>query len=237
MAEWMYPKVDPIGRCFYLPPAGTDCLTVVGTVADAHWHHLFEPPAFSFYQPLTPGDTDLFQILSIRVRSDGERAIPVIRAAMLAAMPDAHAMEVVTLQDHLNPELRPWRLGATLFLVFGALALVVAAIGLYSVMACRVEQRRHEMGVRSALGAEWGDLIRLVMGEGVLLVAGGVLLGLLVALAAAPAIAPLLYQTSPRDPTVMAVVAVVLLLAAAVACAVPAIRASRVDPLEALKAE
>ncbi|HKV76450.1 MAG TPA: FtsX-like permease family protein, partial [Gemmatimonadales bacterium] len=98
-------------------------------------------------------------------------------------------------------------------------------------------QRRHEMGVRCALGAEWGDLVHLVVGEGVLLVAFGIGLGLVVAMAAAPAIGPLLYQTSPRDPSVMAVVATVLLVTAALACLVPALRASRVDPIVALRAE
>lgn len=235
LAELLYPNMDPVGRCFDF--ATGECLTIVGTVSNPHWHGLFERPAYSFYQPLVPGDTDLFQFLSIRVRLDVDRAIPAVHAALLSALPEARSIEVVSLQDHLDPEMRPWRLGATLFLAFGALALIVAAIGLYSVMACRVAQRRHELGVRTALGASWGDLIEMVAREGIQLVGGGILLGLLVAVLAAPAIAPLLYQTSPRDPQVLLIVVVVLLVSALVACALPAWRASRVDPMEALKAE
>ena len=105
-----------------------------------------------------------------------------------------------------------WKLGATMFTVFGALALVVAGIGLYSVIAYNVTQRTHEMGVRVALGAESRDLVRLVLGEGLRLSAVALTLGLAVSLLAGRFIAPLLFETSPRDPLVLAGVAALLLL-------------------------
>lgn len=237
LARLVWRDANPIGRCFGGATGGQPCLRVVGVVADARWSEVFESDAFAYYTPMGQDTSEHPYFLVIRPRGDAVKSIEHLRRELFELLPDARSIELQSFQDRVDPAIRSWRLGATLFLAFGALALVVAAIGLYSVMACRVEQRRHEMGVRSALGAEWGDLIRLVVGEGVLLVAGGVLLGLAVALAAAPAIGPLLYQTSPRDPTVLGVVTVVLLASAAVACAVPALRAGRVAPMEALKAE
>src|SRR5205085_345668 len=125
----------------------------------------------------------------------------------------------------------------TMFTLFGGLALVLAAIGLYSVISYSVAQRKHEMGVRIALGAASRDVVRIVFGEGMRLVAVGLGLGLVIALAAAPRIAPMLYHVEPRDPMVFAAVATALIGIAALATMVPAIRATRVDPQEALRAE
>ncbi|MEO8030751.1 MAG: ADOP family duplicated permease [Gemmatimonadota bacterium] len=236
-ANLVWPGADPLGKCFHRWSDTTPCLSVVGVVADAHWTGFFESPSYAFYTPLAQLSEPWYLALSIRPRGDPQAAIATIRAELIAAMPGVQSVDVSPMRDRFDPSLRSWRLGATLFLVFGALALVVAAVGLYSVMACRVAQRKHELGVRTALGATWQDLIQMVVREGVGLVSGGILIGLLIALAAAPAVAPLLYHTSPRDPEVMLVVTGVLLLAAAIACAIPAWRASRVDPMEALKAD
>ncbi len=242
LAQLLWPQRDPIGQCFREARASADgmpCMTVVGVVSDSHWMQVLESQTYTFYVPMSqyPDASALGAVIVIRPRGDPREIIGALKAELQDAITGVRYVEIQSLQDSVDPQLRSWRLGATLFLVFGALALVVAAIGLYSVMACRVEQRRHEMGVRSALGAEWRDLVQLVVGEGVLLVVFGVGLGLIVAIAAAPAIGPLLYQTSPRDPLVMAVVAAVLLLTATLACLVPALRASRVDPIVALRAD
>jgi len=133
------------------------------------------------------------------------------------------------------PRLRPWRLGATMFTVFGVLAVVLAAIGLYSVLAYDVAERRLELGVRSALGAATQRLALLVIGRGVRAVAAGTVLGVLISLALGPRIAALLFRTSPRDPFVFVGVAFVLLVVAVAATMVPAVRAARVDPMEALR--
>jgi ABC-type antimicrobial peptide transport system permease subunit len=124
-----------------------------------------------------------------------------------------------------------------MFAVFGALALVLAAIGLYSVIAYNVTQRTHEMGVRVALGAQARDVISLVVREGLRIVIPGVALGAIVSLIAGKWVAPLLFEVSPKDPPVLVAVIVTLLGVAVMASWLPAQRASRVDPNEALRSD
>jgi hypothetical protein len=128
-------------------------------------------------------------------------------------------------------------MGATLFTLFGVLALLIAAVGLYSAISYGVTQRRHEFGVRMALGARVDDIVGLVLGQGVRAAVAGVVIGLGVALAAGGMVADLLFQTSPRNPLVFGAVGVVIVLVAVAATFVPAWRASRVDPVAALRAE
>jgi ABC-type antimicrobial peptide transport system permease subunit len=124
-----------------------------------------------------------------------------------------------------------------MFSIFGALALVLAAIGLYSVIAYNVTQRTHEMGVRVALGAQARDVIRLIVSEGLRIVLPGVALGAMLALLAGKWIAPLLFQVSPKDPPVLVGVVTILVAVAMVASWLPARRAARVDPNQALRAD
>jgi len=138
---------------------------------------------------------------------------------------------------HVEPEYRPWRLGATLFTGLGLLALLVAVIGIYSTVSYGVSQRTHEFGVRAALGARLSDVVRLVVSEGLRTVALGVVLGVAIALAAGRLIAAMLYGVSPGSPGVLLVVSAVLLAAGAGAAILPAWRAGRVDPMAALRAE
>jgi ABC-type antimicrobial peptide transport system permease subunit len=124
-----------------------------------------------------------------------------------------------------------------MFVAFGVLAVVVAAVGLYGVISYRVTQRLHELGVRAALGARQTDLLRLVVGQSLRLAVAGVVAGLLLALLARRWVEPLLFQQSGTDPVVYAAVAGLMLLVAVVASVVPARRAARVDPNTALRAE
>jgi ABC-type antimicrobial peptide transport system permease subunit len=135
------------------------------------------------------------------------------------------------------PMIRSWKIGATLFAVFGGLALVLAAIGLYSVIAYNVTQRTHEMGVRVALGAQAMDVISLIVREGLRIVIPGVVLGAIVSLIAGKWVAPLLFDVSPKDPPVLVGVILTLLGVAVLASWLPAERASRVDPNEALRSD
>jgi ABC-type antimicrobial peptide transport system permease subunit len=141
------------------------------------------------------------------------------------------------MSEAIEPQYRPWKLGATLFSLFGALALLVAAVGIYSTVSYSVNQRAHEFGVRIALGARVGDILRQVVGDGVRTVVIGVAVGILLALAAGRLIASLLYGVAPSDPVVMLVVATVLVAIAVIAALSPAWRAARVDPVVALRTE
>ena len=124
-----------------------------------------------------------------------------------------------------------------MFVVFGLLALVVAAVGLYGVISYDVAERAHELGVRVALGASRGDLLRIVVGQGVRYTAAGVAVGLAIAAASGRWVQPLLFEQGARDPLVYGVVGAIMVMVALTASAVPAVRASRSDPASALRAE
>jgi ABC-type antimicrobial peptide transport system permease subunit len=133
--------------------------------------------------------------------------------------------------------MRGWQFGATMFLAFGGLALALAAVGLYSVIAYGVAQRQKELGVRIALGASRGSVVRLVVRGGVRIVVVGIGIGAVISLWAGHWVEALLFNESPRDPVVYATVAAALIVVAMIATALPAFGASRVDPNTALRAE
>jgi ABC-type antimicrobial peptide transport system permease subunit len=134
-------------------------------------------------------------------------------------------------------QIRPWRLGASVFVLFGALALIVAGVGLYSVVSYLVTQRRQEIGVRIALGARPRDIVRMVVADGMVLVGAGLAAGLVLSLIGGRGLSSLLFATSPTDPVVFATVIVTISIVAMAAAWSPARRARRVDPLEALRTE
>ena len=138
---------------------------------------------------------------------------------------------------NLEPEYRPWQLGASVFTALGLLALAVAVVGIYGTISYGVTQRTHEFGVRVALGARVRDIIRQVVAEGLRTAAIGIALGIALALAAGRLVAAMLYGIAPRDPRVLVVVAATLFIVATLAAVVPAWRAARADPLRALKVE
>jgi ABC-type antimicrobial peptide transport system permease subunit len=152
-------------------------------------------------------------------------------------MPGAAYLQLRTLDSIVAPSMRSWRLGATMFATFGALALLLAALGLYGVIAHSVAQRTHEMGVRVALGARTRDVAGLVIRESMRIVAAGVVLGVMAALVAGRWISPLLFEVSPRDPIVLVAVVVTLVAVALLASWIPAARAARVEPAVALRAD
>src|SRR5438128_379684 len=173
----------------------------------------------------------------IRTRGEAARFAEMIRRRLQQLMPGASYVTVTPLRDILGEQTRSWQLGATMFLAFGALALALAAIGLYSVMAYTVSQRTQELGVRAALGAQQRDLVRLVVREGLTLGAAGTAIAVVCALAAGNWLGPLLFQESPHDPLVFGFVTVALLGVTVVASFIPSRRAARVDPMVALRYE
>jgi putative ABC transport system permease protein len=240
MARVLWPGQEAIGQCVRVGGADSvPCSTVVGVAEEVRWASLRPEPMMQYYVPFAQRQWGDGTMVSVMVRAAGDAAqlAPMIRRQVFAVAPRLSRVTVQPVQQSVEPELRPWRLGASVFSAFGALALVIAAVGLYSVLAYAVAQRAHELGVRMALGARSTDVLRLVVGEGMRVTALGVVIGVAIVLAAAPRVADLLYGVPARDPWVVASVAVVLLLVAALASVVPAWRAARVAPSTALRSE
>jgi ABC-type antimicrobial peptide transport system permease subunit len=152
-------------------------------------------------------------------------------------MPGTSFVTVRRLGDVVGAKMRAWVVGATVFTVFGALALVLAAVGLYSVIAYNVTQRKHELGVRLALGAGRSSVVRLIVMDGVRVAAAGVAIGSAIALFAARWIGPLLFDQGSRDPWVFGVAVTTMLVVSAAASLIPAARAARLDPKSALQSD
>ena len=236
LAHALWKNADPIGRCVKIIEATAPCRTVVGVAEDIEHSRFGGDEDMTYYVPATQLRPEAGGVF-VRTRGPADADAERVRTALQRQMPGDAYVTVRPLADIVGDHMRQWDLGATMFTVFGVLALVVAAIGLYSVIAYGVAQRTHELGVRLALGAESGDLVRLVLREGLRLSVVALALGLAAALIAGRFVAPLLFETSPRDPAVFAGVAAVLLLTAVAASAVPALRAARVDPNRALRDE
>ena len=238
MAKVLWPGQEPIGQCIRvgldsLPP----CRYVVGVAEDMLSQSIdAETNPFFYYMAAAqwkPQDGGLF----VRVRGDAGTMAEQVRKALQREMPGTAFVTVESLGDIVNTKLRSWIVGATVFTAFGVLALVLAAVGLYSVIAYNVTQRKHELGVRLALGATSVRIVRLVVTESVRFALAGVMIGGVVALGAGRWIDPLLFKQSPRDPAVFAVVTGVLIAVAVVASWVPALRAAGLDPKAALQSD
>jgi putative ABC transport system permease protein len=179
------------------------------------------------------------QLFVILVRSDRPVAQVTagLRSAMRAVAPNLALTELRTLEEQFRFQMWMRRLFASLMAVFGVMALVIAAVGLYGVMAYSVAQRTHEIGIRMALGAARDQVVRMVVGQALRLTLFGCVIGLGGALLVTQGMATLLYGIKPTDPPTYAVVAVALALSGLLAAAIPARRATRVDPMIALRAD
>ena len=240
MADVLWPGRQALGQCIRVGSDTVPCSTVVGIAEDIKAQALagggLSRNYYFYYLPAAQFNPDAGGLF-VRARGSGAGAEETVRKRLQALMPGVSYVTVTPLADILGRETQSWRLGATMFSVFGALALALAAIGLYGVIAYSVAQRTQEMGVRVALGAQAGDVVRLVLTEGMRIAVVGVVLGSGVALVVSRWVKPLLFGVSPRDPAVFAGVAAALLAVAALASAIPARRAARVDPMEALRSE
>jgi putative ABC transport system permease protein len=234
LAKALWPNEDAIGKCFVIGIMH-GCVPVVGVVTDAHVMNVVESESMQYYVPLRPNGGN---VLTIRVRPGQEaQASQVLWRALRRRFPSAEPPIVVSLADVLTPQLRPWRIGASLFSGFGVLALIIAFVGLYGLISYSVTQRSWELGLRLALGAPRESIVSLVVTEGLGFVAIGIAVGTVLSLLSGRAIAALLYETSPYDPRVLVGVALLLLVCAAVASFAPGWRASRIDSATALRAE
>ena len=241
MANTLWRGKSPIGDCLYWGESRKDlnvCSRIVGIAADAHSFELREGPSMHYYIPLGQergiGGTSLL----VRPRRGAEQeTIAALRPLILDADPSISFVNMRMLQDEVDPQVRPWRLGATIFVLMGMLAVLVAAVGLYSVMSYFVAQRTQEIGVRIALGARPARIVALILRGGVQMVLAGVVLGTVIVVAAGRFVEPLLFDTSSRDPLVLGGVALALCGVAVLASVIPALRAKRVSPVDALRAD
>jgi predicted permease len=236
MAQKLWPNTDPIGQCLRQGSDTTPCATVVGIAEDIVTRNVTNDPHLFYYGPVDQSG-GAGQGLFIRTRGDAAKMVPTIRRELQRLMPGISYVSVAPLEKFLEPNVRPWRLGATMFTLFGALALVLAAVGLYSVIAYNVTQRSHELGVRIALGAQARDVLRLVLASGLRVAVVGIVIGGTTALLGSKFIAPLLYRVSPMDPLTYIAAALILLTVAVLASLLPGVRATKVDPNVALRAE
>ncbi|HUF51431.1 MAG TPA: ADOP family duplicated permease [Longimicrobiales bacterium] len=240
MAQLLWPGREALGQCMRFVKRDNPCYIVVGVVETTRRIRLIEKEAApQYYLPLgnMPIENRHGKTIVVRASTDASGAATAeLRSALRREFPTAE-VAVNPMTEILEPQYRPWKLGAILFTTFGLLALLVAMVGIYSTVSYSVSQRMHEFGVRVALGARVSDVLRLVVGEGLRTVALGVGLGVTFALATGKLIAALLYGIEPANSWVMLGVSVTLLVVAAVAALLPAWRAARVDPVASLQAE
>ena len=244
MAQVLWPGQEPLGKCIQVsfgprPPTGVaNCITVIGIAEDVARIGIIDTARFTYYLPVEQINPSWGSTLYVRLATgDVDAGIERVRRAMQAEMPGNGFVIVTPVQKRVDDQRRSWRLGATLFLAFGVLALIVAAVGLYGVTGYNVAQRIHELGVRVALGAAKHDIVGLVVRDALGVTLIGVVIGLTAALSASRWLQPLLYRQSARDPLTYAVIAALMLLVALIASAVPAARAARVDPNRALRSD
>jgi putative ABC transport system permease protein len=246
LARMAWPNQDPIGRrlTFGDGQDDPDWMEVVGVVANVKTNGLTADIGPEIFVPFSQITADLWTVftplpVSVVVRSDNDLQTvgTAIKAAIRSVDPEQPVTGPSPAGDLIAAAVARQRFGMLLLLAFGGLALLLAAVGVYGVMAYTVSQRTRELGIRLALGARPGAVRALVLGEGMLLAGLGIGLGLLAALALGRLLVGLLYGVQPTDPSVLAAVCLLLATASIVACLVPAVRATRVNPVDALRSE
>jgi predicted permease len=231
---------NPVGQCVDIGDS-LPCAQIVGVVENIRRQSIFQDSTGFVYLPLAQARHFVSaRELVVRIDDrDPATVIPTVRLAIQTAAPGLPYADIQLLADNdiVRREFRPYRLGATLFGVFGLLALALAAIGIYGVISYNVAQRTREMGVRIALGAPRITVASLVVRQGAAVTAVGVGIGALIALAGSRVVSSLLYAQSAHDPFVLGAVVIVLIATAVVACLVPAWRAVNTDPVTALRSD
>ena len=237
MARVLWPGRDAIGQCMRVGSDTMPCTTVIGIAEDAIQRSLVDDSHFHYYLPLDQFREDEGFALLLRMRGEPDAQLETVRRQLQKVLPGQAYVVVRPLHELIDAQRRSWRFGATMFVAFGGLALLVAAVGLYGVIAYNVAQRMHELGVRIALGAQAGDVVRLVVSQGLRFALIGIAVGGGIAFFAGKWIQPLLFQQSARDPVVFGVVAALLLAVALFASLFPARKAAQADPNSALRAD
>jgi putative ABC transport system permease protein len=237
LAQQYFPGEDPLGKHLHMVGHGEADYEIVGVVADT-LHQVGLPVRPAMYLPILNGESDPGGVtLVVRTASDPLALSVPVQKQIAQLDPELPVSDVLTMQQIIEGSLGNARFSSTLVLAFAALSLLLASVGLYGALSYLVTQRRTEIGIRSALGAQRGQVLRLVLADGLRPAMVGLALGLAASAGAAQLIRSLLYGTNALDMAVFVGVSVTLLLVAAVACAVPAWRASRLDPMTALRTD
>ncbi len=234
-AKHFWPNEDAVGKRFHFF-GETQLREVVGVAADTVVVNIGEEPQPLIYLPVTQ-DYSPAGTMQVRTAGKPEAGVATARAQLQSLDPNLAITNVQTIRELTDQGLWAPRMGAALLALFGVLALILAAVGVYGVLSYSVNQQTHEIGIRMALGAQVSSVLRLVVGQGLRLAGAGLLLGLIGALLATQVLASLLFNVSTHDPVTFAGVSLVLLAVAILACYIPARRATRVDPIVALRYE
>ena len=240
VAQRLFPGADPVGKRFTFgqPGAGRapKWVTIVGVLADTKMYGLANPARLEVYLPfrqLAPNG----MVLLVKSGQEPAALVSAIRGVVASIDKEQPIFRIATMQEVVNASVSTRRITLILLGLFSGLALVLAAIGIYGVVSYSVAQRAREIGIRMALGAQRGDVLRLVLAQGGKISVAGIVIGSAASLGLTRLMAKLLYSVSAVDPATFAAVAFVLALIAMVACYIPARRTLRVDPLIALRHE
>ena len=241
MAARIWPNQDPVGKCLMIMTRPT-CTLVIGVAQNTHRNQLVEKPGVGeYFIPLAQREPhsvhEPVTALLVHTTRPAEELSGNMQRDIQRAFADLPYPRVDSYASMFARELRPWKTGSTLLSLFGTLGLVLAAVGLFGVLSYIVTQRTQELGIRIALGAARRDVLGLVVGQGVRVTIIGIVIGVVAALLAGKAVASMLYGVSPRDPLILSLVAVILTVVAVAASYLPALRATRVDPMVALRYE
>ncbi len=236
LARRYFPNQNAVGKRLRFGGPANPYLEIVGVARDARYRSLREQPLPFIYIPLAQ---EAQESITLLVRTAGEPlgVVPAVRTELRGLNKDVPVYNVQTMSEHIDAALAADRMVTALLSAFGATALLLAAIGIYGVMAYSVAQRTREIGVRMALGAQGSDIARLIVGQGLVLILIGVACGLALAFALTRAVGSLLFDVSATDPLTFAAITLLLATVALVACYIPARRATKVDPMVALRYE
>jgi putative ABC transport system permease protein len=236
MARRYFPNENPIGKRITLGSPSPPWLTIVGVVKDIRQRGLESEPGPDWYFPYSQRPSR-HACLLLRTSGDRMSLASAVRNQISAIDKEQPVLAIKTLNEVIASTTAPRRFNTLLLAVFAAVALALAATGIYSVISYSVTQRTQEVGVRMALGARPGDVIRLILKQGLALTAAGVAAGILGAMAAARVMSGLLYGVPATDPATFAAISLLLAIVATLACYLPARRAAKVEPLAALRHE
>jgi ABC-type antimicrobial peptide transport system permease subunit len=234
MADIIWPGENAVGKQFVID--NQPAFTVVGIAENMRARAIQAADEIWWYMPLEQHGNADPQVF-VRVPGAPEQSVEAIRRRLLSVMPPGTYVNVTPLETIVRRQTRSWELGAKMFVGFGSIALLLAAIGLYSVIAYAVTQRTRELGVRMALGASNSDVMHMIFRQGLQFALVGVALGCIIALSASRWIEPLLFEQAARDPQIIIGAGGLLVLVSIIAAARPALRASRVNPSQVLQSD